>query len=620
MSRVSRADAPGPADLMPADPVLASVVDNRLHAIAEQMADAMLRSCRSMVFQSRDFVTGVFTAAGDWVATKDFIPILAGSLPSAYAGIVDRFAGDVHPGDVFLLNDPYHGNNHPPDLTVMKPVFHQGTLRFWSVTKGHHADIGGSVPGYNPDAVDCWQDALRIPPVRLLREGVAQRDVWELILSNLRLRDVVEADLWCQIGATNVGERELVAMLDVFGVEPVLAAVDYQLEASRRHIRAEIGRIPDGVYRSVRHLDDGGTHHRAPIAVRLELIVRGEHAVLDFTGSDPQVLGYANSTYANTAAAALVALYAVTDPTQRRTSAALAAVEIRTRPGTIVHAVEPAATTLCTITTGEVIIETIWDAIGQADPARTNAGWCRSYGFAAMGVNERTGRPFGVAGALKGGSGATDGFDGWDVIGPPPAMGGGREIDVELHELAAPTTILSQEYETDSAGAGQWRGGLGGVSRWRMDQDDLAVLCVGSGTSAQTVPFGLAGGRPGPRNRSRVLHVDGRVSEPLPNSLFRLDRGDIVEIHTAGGAGHGDPRRRVAEAVAADVRDGLVSPAAAREVYGVAIDPSTGDVDRAATALLRADAGGGPGGPGGLGGPGGPTAPAAPDPAAPAGP
>lgn len=578
-----------------ADPVLAGIVDNRLHAIAEQMAQAMLRSCRSMVFQSRDFVTGIFTARGEWVATKDYIPVLAGSLPSALAGVTERFAaefaaGDLHEGDVFVLNDPYHGNNHPPDITIMKPVFHRGVHRFWTVTKGHHADTGGAVVGYNPYARDCWEDALRIPPVRLHHRGRRQRDVWDLILLNLRLPDVVEADLDCQIGAATLGERELVALLDAYGVEPVENAVAYQLDASRRHMRAEIGRLPDGVYRSVRHLDDGGAHHREPIAVRLELTIRGESALFDFTGSDPQVVGYANSTPANTAAAVLIGLLGVTDPTQRRTSGALAAIDIRTTPGTIVHAVAPAATSLCTLTACETIVETVWEAVGQADPAVTNAAWCRGYTFAAMGVDARTGRPFAVTGAMKGGSGATAGFDGWDAVGPPVAMGGGREIDVELHELTAPTTVLSQEYETDSAGAGRWRGGLGAVSRWRIDQDDLSVLCIGSGALDLTAPFGTAGGAPAPANRGVVHHADGRISHPPTNSLLRLNRGDVVEIHTSGGGGFGDPFDRPADAVADDVRAGLVSWTAARETYGVILDPATGEPDAVATHARRAAA------------------------------
>ena len=155
-----------------ADPVTAAIVANRLQAIAEHMADTMLRTSRSPIFQIRDFVTGIFTADGRWVATKDWIPVLAGSLPSALDAIRERFDGEVVDGDVYILNDPYHGNNHPPDITIARPVFYDGELVFWSVSKGHHADVGGGgVLGYNPYATDCWEDALRIPPVRLYDAG-----------------------------------------------------------------------------------------------------------------------------------------------------------------------------------------------------------------------------------------------------------------------------------------------------------------------------------------------------------------------------------------------------------------------------------------------------------------
>ena len=163
-----------------ADPVLAAVIENRLHAIAAQMAETMLLTSRSLIFQVRDFVTGVITADGLWVATKDYIPVLAGSLTHAYELIAKRFAGDIHDGDVFILNDVYHGNNHPPDVSIMKPVFHRGELRFWAITKGHNADVGGGgVVGYNPYARDVWEDSLRIPPVRIIHKGALQRDVWE---------------------------------------------------------------------------------------------------------------------------------------------------------------------------------------------------------------------------------------------------------------------------------------------------------------------------------------------------------------------------------------------------------------------------------------------------------
>ena len=570
------------------DPVLAAVIENRLHAIATQMAETMLLTSRSLIFQVRDFVTGIFTADGTWVATKDYIPVLAGSLPHAYAAVAERFAGDVHDGDVFILNDVYHGNNHAPDVTILKPVFYRGELRFWAITKGHNADVGGGVVGYNPYARDVWEDALRIPPVRIFHRGELQRDVWELILLNIPLRALVESDFECQIGAASVGAQALIALLDSFGVEATERAVRYFIDASRRHMEAELSKIADGTYTAVRHIDDGGAYHREPVAFRLRLVKAGPRITLDFRDSDPQVQGYANSSVANTLASSLIGVFGAIAPDIRRNSGSIAPIEVLTTPGTVAHAVEPAATTLCTLSACEAIVDAIWLALGEAAPHLTNAGWSHCWVFGAAGVNSYTGRQFAAFVATGGGSGATEGFDGWDFMGTPVTMGGMRAADLELHELGAPTAFVSQEYQIDSAGPGQWRGGVGSATRWRVEQDNLPVVCYGSGTLPLTAPFGIVGGGDAAPNWGRLVRADGSIADIAVNSIVTLNRGDVVEIRSAGGGGFGDPYRRAADAVAEDVRNGVVSPAAARDHYGVALDPETGDIDVAATAALRA--------------------------------
>jgi N-methylhydantoinase B len=550
----------------------------------------MLTTSRSPIFsQFLDFVTGIFDARGRWVATKDYIPVLAGSLPSAYEGIVHRFADEVHDGDIYILNDPYHGNNHPPDVTVAKPVFFEGQLRFWAISKGHHSDVGGSgVVGYNPYAKDCWEDALRIPPVRLYDRGVYQRDVWDLILLNVRMREFVEGDLQCQIGAVKVGEHALVAMLEKFGVERVEAALDYHLAASERHMAEEISRLPDGVYRSRRRLDNGGAHHRQQITVKLELRIEGQEITFDFTGSDPQVPGFVNSTYANTVASCLIGLFSVVDPDIPVNGGSIAPVRIVTEPGTIVHAVEPAATTLNTVTTCEAIIETIWLAIAQAAPTATNAGWTRGWSLGAAGYNERTERPFaGFVGFGGGGAGATYGFDGWDGLGTPITMGGNKTMDAELHELASPFTVLGFGLDTDSAGPGTWRGGNGSWLRWRCEQDELPLVSYGSGSLEETAPFGIEGGHASTPNTVVLHRADGSTEAAVLNSIATIQRGDIVEAHFSGGGGYGDPRQREAVAVLDDVRNEVLTAEVAEKVYGVVVDPSSWSVDAAATADRR---------------------------------
>lgn len=570
------------------DPILATVIENRLIAICTQMAETMLLTSRSLIFQVRDFVTGIFTASSQWVATKDYIPVLAGSLPSAYQAIADRFGGDIHDGDIFILNDVYHGNNHPPDVSILKPVFHDGVLRFWTVTKGHNADVGGGgVAGYNPYARDVWEDSLRIPPVRIYHKGVLQKDVWELILLNIPLRALVQSDFECQIGAAEVGAREVRALLDAFGPDEVQAAIDHFLLASRQHMEAELRKIPDGSYTAERFIDDGGAYHRAPVAFRLDLVKQGAEVTLDFRRSDPQVVGYANSTLANTIASSLIGIFGAVDPTLRRNSGSIAPIHVLTTPGTIAHAVEPAATTLCTLSACEAIIDSIWLALGTAAPEISNAGWCHSWSFGVSGRSERTGQPFAAFAFTGGGSGATAGYDGWDSIGTPVTMGGMRAADVEIHERGAPCTVIRHEYEIDSGGAGEWRGGLGSVTFWRVDQDDLRVVCYGSGGIEASAPFGLEGGAAATPSWARIHYADGRAEPVLINTIVQLNRGDVVEIHTAGGGGFGDPLRRDALEVAGDVRNGVVSEAAARDLYGVVLRPGSSELDLDATTRRR---------------------------------
>jgi N-methylhydantoinase B len=572
------------------DPALVAIVANRLQAIAEHMAESMLRTSRSPVFQMRDFVTGIFTADGRWVATRDWIPVLAGSMPRALEAIVERFDGEVHDGDIYVLNDPYHGNNHPPDITIVRTFFHDGALAFWAMSKGHHADVGGGgVMGYNPEAVDVWDDALRIPPVRLYDRGVPQRDVWDLILLNVRLRDFVEGDLHCQIGAVTVGAEDLLAMIDKFGLAELNVAIERHLEASERHMRSEIGRFRDGVYRAERLIENGSAVHPDPVRIQVEARVEGERIVFDFTGSDPQVAGYANSPLANTVASCHIAVFALVDPDLGMNSGSTAPIDVIAQPGSVVHAQEPAATTLATLANCEAIVEAIWLALADAVPQGSNAGWARCCNVAQMGVDAATGRPFITIGNLAGGgSGATLGADGWDGLGSPVTMGGAQTGDPEQIELSGPATVLGFGLAADSAGAGRWRGGVGTWVRLRIEQDGLPCLRWGGGTVAQTAPFGLHGGGGGRPNEAVLHRADGTVEPIVVNTLRTVGAGDIIVQEYAGGGGYGDPATRDVDAVLADVRAGVVSAQAAEQIYRVAIDPDGPTVDAGRTAALRA--------------------------------
>ncbi len=571
------------------DPIKVSVIDNRLDAISKEIGQTMLRTSRSPIFsEARDFVTGVFDHKLRLVAQTAYIPVLMGALPYAVKSIAGKFEGDIDEGDIFILNDPYHGNNHPPDITIAKPVFFDSEICFWSVCKGHHADVGGGgVAGYNPGARSIWEECIRIPPAKLYMAGLLNKALLDTILLNVHLPFLVEGDLHCEVGACTKGERSLIALLEKYGTDLVNAAIDQIFDASERHMRAVISDVPNGEFEAERLIDHDGIEKDKMIKVKVTLKVDDEDITFDFSGSDPQAQGYINSTMPNTASSAFLALFMSIGSEVRFNEGALRALHVIAPVGTVVNAAEPAPVTGCTIASAQAIIESVWLALSQTVPEKVDACWARWCAPATMGFNPRTGRPFGdIHFMCKGGGGASYGLDGWDHMGTVVCAGGLRAPDPELHELVNPYTVLQYEYWPDSAGAGEWRGGMGTIYRWRVEADDIAVANFGGGNRAETVPFGLEGGNDAPANQLYLRKAD-EVIDVDAESFYDFDKGDVFEIYESGGGGYGDAKKRPVEKVREDVQNGVVSIDKAREDYGVVIDANTLDVDNAATQELR---------------------------------
>jgi N-methylhydantoinase B len=573
-----------------ADPVLKSVIANRLDSITKEMGKTMLRTSRSPIFsEARDFVTAIFDHELRLIAQTAYIPVLVAATPFAVQSIAAEFAGDIHDGDVFILNDPYRGNNHPPDVTIARPVFCENSIAFWAVTKGHQADIGGGgAAGYNPAAQSVWDEGVRIPPIKLYDRGRENKGVWQMILSNVRLIFLVEGDIRCLIGATKVGERNLQLLLEKYDLALIDEIVNEILDASERQMREELRRIPNGRYRAERCIDNDGIVHDRPVKICVDIEVKDEEIVFDYSGSDAQVAGYVNSPFPNTASATYLSVYSLVDPDLRQNAGAMRPIKCIAPEGSVLNPRDPAPSTACTVLTAEAIMEAAWLALSDAIPDRVQACWARWCGPATAGFNPRTGRPFGEIHFMsKGGGGATQGFDGWDHVGTVICLGGLRSPDPELHELSTPYFIEEFEFQPDSAGAGKWRGGMGVNYRWRVDADDLLCANFGSGTIAGTEPFGLHGGGTALRNYEFLQETDGTMKEVTVNTVMPLQRGQKLQIRSGGGGGFGCPNERALEKVAADVRDGLVSVASARDDYAVVIDPGSFEIDIAATAELR---------------------------------
>jgi N-methylhydantoinase B len=325
------------------------------------------------------------------------------------------------------------------------------------------------------------------------------------------------------------------------------------------------------------------------IKVKVTVKVEEEDVTFDFNGSDPQAKGYVNSTMPNTASSAYLALFMSVGSDVRFNEGALRALHVIAPAGTVVNANEPAPVTGCTISSAQAIIESVWLALSQTVPEKVDACWARWCAPATMGFNPRTGRPFGdIHFMCKGGGGASFGFDGWDHMGTVICAGGLRAPDPELHELINPYTVLQYEYWPDSAGAGQWRGGMGTIYRWRVEADGIAVANFGGGDRAETVPFGLQGGSAAPQNKL-YLHKAGEIIDVDTESFYEYDTGDVFEIYESGGGGYGDAKKRPSEKVQEDVINGLVSRDKAKEEYAVLIDEKSFEIDIEGTQALRSE-------------------------------
>ena len=572
------------------DPILVSVISNRLDSITKEMGKTMLRTSRSPIFsEARDFVTAIFDRKLRLIAQTAYIPVLVGASPWALQSIAETFKNNINDGDVFILNDPYRGNNHPPDVTIARPVFWENEIAFWTLTKGHQADIGGGgAAGYHPEARSVWDEGVRIPPVKLYEQGQANQGVWQLILSNVRLTFLVEGDIQCLVGATRVGERNLKALLEKYQLPVLDSTIDELLDASEKLMRDEISRIPDGIYKSERQIDNDGIALDKPVNIRVKVEVKGDQISFDFSESDAQVQGYVNSPYPNTASAAQLSVYTMVDSNIRQNEGAMRPVNCLAPSGNVLNPQDPAPSTACTVLTVEAIMEAVWLALSDVIPQRVQSCWARWFAPATAGFNPRTGRPFGEIHFMsKGGGGASEGYDGWDHMGTVICLGGLRSPDLELHEMVNPYFIEEFEYLPDSAGAGKWRGGHGVIYRWRIDADDIMCANFGSGTQSSTAPYGLCGGKSARKNTMYLYRQGGNEEEITANTLMPLMKDQRIEIRSGGGGGFGDPKSREVEKVLADIKDGLVSPEKAKVDYGVSVNSATLELNKAETEQLR---------------------------------
>ncbi|HZI94444.1 MAG TPA: hydantoinase B/oxoprolinase family protein [Patescibacteria group bacterium] len=516
------------------DPVRLEVYRNLFTSVAEEMGVALQRSAYSPnIKERRDFSCALFDCAGRLIAQGDHMPVHLGSMPaSVSAALADL---DLRKGEMALLNDPFRGGTHLPDMTLVSPLHVAGSGRpeFYLANRAHHSDVGGMSAGSMPLATEIYQEGLRLPPVRFIKGGEPDRDLMSVILANVRTPEERVGDLMAQVAANRVGERRLAALVERHGLDEVAAYGRHLIDYAARLMADLIGGIPDGSYGFTDYLDDDGITSE-PVPIVAAITIAGRLARIDFGGSAPQVAGPVNAVEAITRSAVLYAFRCLLSPGAPANDGCYQPLEIIAPEGTVVNARPPASVAGGNVETSQRIVDVLFGALAGALPDRipaASSGTMNNLTFG--GKDPRTGNSFAYYETIAGGMGARPGRDG--LSGVHTHMTNSLNTPIEALELALPVMMSRYTLRRGTGGDGRQRGGDGIVREYRFLADAEVTLLA---DRRRLAPWGLAGGRPGASGRDLLTRA-GQV-ETLPGKFRRqVASGDVLTIETPGGGGWG---------------------------------------------------------------------------------
>jgi N-methylhydantoinase B len=562
-----------------ADPIELELFRNAAASLGDEMALTIYRAAYSGVLKNiMDFSTALCDAKGRLVAQGLTLPGHLCSIPVALKACLEVFGDDIHPGDAILLNDPFAGGMHLPDIFVFRPIFAEGRLLAFAATTCHHGDVGGRVPGSNAsDSTEIYQEGLRIPPLKLEDRGVPNHTLLTLLRTNVRLPDRLMGDLRAQLSACAVAERGMAQMVSRWGAEGVARLMDATMDHSERLTRAALEQLPDGTASFEDWIDDDGVEVGKPIRLFVTLTKRGGHLTADWTGSAPQVRGAINNTFSYTAAATCTAVRSVLPMQAPNNDGVFRAIEVTAPPGTIANAVLPAACAARGLT-GFRMVDCVFGALALLWPGRVFAASEGGNTGVTIGGWTKERKPFVYVDFLSCAWGARPWADGLD--GNTNMFANMASHSAEAIEADQPLEVLRNEFLPDTGGAGRFRGGVAIRRDWRFLEEE-AVLQVRADRMTHR-PFGLEGGQPGAPSANAL---DGAA---LPSKLtMTLRRGQVLRHDLPGAGGYGDALDRPEPEVLRDVLDGFVTAGGAARDYGVVI--RDGAVDDVATAARRAE-------------------------------
>ncbi len=516
------------------DPIRLEVLKNRFTSLTEEMGAVLMRTAFSPnIKERRDFSCALFDRAGQMIAQAAHIPVHLGSMPLSVAAALAR--KDLAPGDMILLNDPYRGGTHLPDVTLVTPVFlGEDGPEFFLANRAHHADVGGMTAGSLPLSTEIFQEGIRIPPVKIVRGGQLDRELLALFLANVRTPVEREGDVTAQLAANRVGERRLREIVGQYGLAEGEFYCNALLDYGAKLMAEVIAAIPDGCYRFEDFLDDDGVGE-APVPIRCTLNVKGDRATVDFSESAPQVPGCVNAVRAITLSAVFYVFRLLAPEEIPNNAGCMRQLEVITTPGTVVDCRFPAAVAGGNVETSQRLVDVLLGALAQALPGRIPAASGGSMNNLTIGgVDSRSGELFAYYETIASGAGGGPAGDG--ASGIQTHMTNTLNTPVEALEHAYPLRARRYCLRDGSGGDGRHRGGDGVVKEWELLGDARVSLIS---ERRRIAPYGLQGGARGGAGRNRLVRA-GKVRDLPGKCSIEGKAGDRLIIETPGGGGWGE--------------------------------------------------------------------------------
>ena len=565
------------------DPITFELFKNAIFSIADEMALTVFRTTYSAVLKDNmDYSTGFADGAGRLAAQGLTLPGHLGSTPTAMQSIMHHFEGNIHDGDVFIMNDPFDGGMHLPDIFIFKPLFHEGERLAFACTVCHHTDVGGRVAGSNAsDSTEIYAEGLRIAPMKLYDKGVLNDTIMTFIEKNVRVPVLVQGDLRAQLAACHIAEQQFAELVERYGADQTKAMLNETIEYSERLTRAALLDLPDGEWSFEDWIDDDGIDVGQPIRLFVTLRKQDDKMIVDWTGTNPQVRGAINNTLSFTKSASYTAIRSVLPQNIPNNEGVFRAIEVICPPGTVGNGVLPAACAARGLT-GFRMVDCMFGALAMMLPDKVKAAGDGGNTGISIGGYDSERNPFVYVDFTCGAWGArpwADGLDGNSHMFANMAL-----PSVEVTEAEQPISILRYEFVPDRAGAGQYRGGVPFMRDYRLEADEAMLSVRADRHDVQ--PFGLYGGSPGAPSENWLDPLGDPKRVPSKPTMM-LHKGDVFRHVHAGGGGWGDPLDREPQAVLKDVRNEFLSAARARKDYGVVVNCESWTIDNEATAALR---------------------------------